>query len=288
MANRFLTLVAGIPKLLKRVIFPNDGLRIEDDDASHLLTLLAAAMSANGSLTLDVANGTRRLVINGNTTLNGNNTGDLTLGVPAAAVFSITGQELSVVDAGADKIPFWDDSAGNMAYATLGSGLTMTGTTLSASGETYYVNGDVSSSSTTVANVSGLACSIAAGEDILIELLGFCTTAATTTGIRLAVTGPALPTAVQLGGFIVASDSTVRSKSNVTAFATDWTVGSGPGGFNGGKFAGFAGLTGGGSLYLSTNGQQSHTAPGSGLSQQVAVAKDADEIFIDIEEPTEL
>ena len=58
--------------------------------------------------------------------------------------------------------------------------------------------------------------------------------------------------------------------------------------FNGGKFAGFAGLTGGGSLYLSTNGQQSHTAPGSGLSQQVAVAKDADEIFIDIEEPTEL
>lgn len=58
--------------------------------------------------------------------------------------------------------------------------------------------------------------------------------------------------------------------------------------FNGGKFAGFAGLTGGGSLYLSTTGQQSHTAPVSGLSQQVAVAKDADEIFIDIEEPTEL
>lgn len=301
MANRFLTLVAGIPRLLKRVIFPNDGLRIEDDDASHLLTLLAAAMSANGSLTLDVANGTRRLVINGNTTLNGTNSGDLTLGVPASAVFSITGQELSVVDAGADKIPFWDESAGNMAYATIGSGLTMTGATLSATGGnasgnasdgdtlaigfefprdglkvadvsgnhtltlgvsgnltgnrtvsyldpggnvsidlsahagltyrppvTLAIDGNVTSSSTTLTDVTGFACEIAANETMIIELLGWTATNLTTTGVGFAVTGPSSPVSVLVSGSQVTSVSGLRSEIGVTSFATGFVFATGP------------------------------------------------------------
>lgn len=45
-------------------------------------------------------------------------------------VFGLTGQALTADDPGADKIPFWDDSAGKMVYATIGDGLVMTGTTL--------------------------------------------------------------------------------------------------------------------------------------------------------------
>jgi hypothetical protein len=43
-----------------------------------------------------------------------------------------TGASLS--DPGADRLLFWDDSAGSMAWLTAGSGLTITGTTITASG----------------------------------------------------------------------------------------------------------------------------------------------------------
>lgn len=39
-----------------------------------------------------------------------------------------------LADPNADRIPFWDDSAGAYAYLTAGSGLTITGTTMTASG----------------------------------------------------------------------------------------------------------------------------------------------------------
>ncbi len=41
---------------------------------------------------------------------------------------------IPISDPGADSLLFWDDSAGKVQYATLGTGLTMTGTTLSATG----------------------------------------------------------------------------------------------------------------------------------------------------------
>ena len=44
------------------------------------------------------------------------------------------GQNLGSQDAGADKLVFWDDSDSKLTYATIGTNLTMTGTTLSASG----------------------------------------------------------------------------------------------------------------------------------------------------------
>jgi hypothetical protein len=40
----------------------------------------------------------------------------------------------ALVDPNADRILFWDDSAGTYAYLTAGSGLTITGTTITASG----------------------------------------------------------------------------------------------------------------------------------------------------------
>lgn len=44
------------------------------------------------------------------------------------------GQVLGSEDAGADKLVFWDDSDSKLTFATIGTNLTMTGTTLSASG----------------------------------------------------------------------------------------------------------------------------------------------------------
>lgn len=56
----------------------------------------------------------------------------VTLGASLTDVLSLSGQVLSAVDAGADKIKFWDDSAGKETYATIGEGLLMTATTLSS------------------------------------------------------------------------------------------------------------------------------------------------------------
>jgi hypothetical protein len=60
---------------------------------------------------------------------------------PGIDLSELTSAELEVIqnignlgDPNADRILFWDDSAGAFAYLTLGSGLSITGTTISASG----------------------------------------------------------------------------------------------------------------------------------------------------------
>jgi hypothetical protein len=44
------------------------------------------------------------------------------------------GGEITADDAAADKIVFWDDSAGKLTYLTVGTNLTITDTTIDASG----------------------------------------------------------------------------------------------------------------------------------------------------------
>lgn len=58
--------------------------------------------------------------------------------------------------------------------------------------------------------------------------------------------------------------------------------------FNGGLFGGFAGMTGGEARYLSVTGLSSGSPPATTghISQQVAVAKNATNLFVDIEETT--
>ena len=59
----------------------------------------------------------------------------VSIGATATDVLKMTaGQSLGAFDAGADKLVFWDDSDSKLTYATIGTNLTMTGTTLSASG----------------------------------------------------------------------------------------------------------------------------------------------------------
>jgi hypothetical protein len=62
----------------------------------------------------------------------------VTLGATVADVLGLTGQQLTADDpgAGADRLVFWDHSAGRLRYLTLGSGLTITDTTIDAAGGT--------------------------------------------------------------------------------------------------------------------------------------------------------
>lgn len=67
-------------------------------------------------------------------TLAGTNSGDVTLDSSVADVLTLTGQAISADDPGADRIVFWDDSAAKLTHLTVGTNLTITGTTLDASG----------------------------------------------------------------------------------------------------------------------------------------------------------
>jgi hypothetical protein len=68
--------------------------------------------------------------------------GSVTIGTSAADVLSAAAGEITADDAAADKIVFWDDSAGKLTYLTVGSNLTVTDTTIAATGsgtKTYTV-----------------------------------------------------------------------------------------------------------------------------------------------------
>lgn len=63
------------------------------------------------------------------------NSTDVSINANATDVLRMNpGQILGSQDAGADKLVFWDDSEGKLTYATIGTNLTMTADTLSASG----------------------------------------------------------------------------------------------------------------------------------------------------------
>jgi hypothetical protein len=63
----------------------------------------------------------------------------VTLGATVADVLGLTGQQLTADDpgAGADRLLFWDHSAGRLRHLALGSGLTITDTTIDAAGGGY-------------------------------------------------------------------------------------------------------------------------------------------------------
>ena len=86
----------------------NTGLKVLDTDASHCLSIVPGSnLSAARTFTITTGDANRTLSLGA----------DLT--IPA--------------DPNADTILFWDDSAGATAWLTLGTGLSITGTTISAS-----------------------------------------------------------------------------------------------------------------------------------------------------------
>lgn len=63
--------------------------------------------------------------------------GSLSIASTANSVFSASSNTLGAIDAGSDKIVFWDNSAGSageLKYLTLGTNLSITGTVLNAAG----------------------------------------------------------------------------------------------------------------------------------------------------------
>jgi hypothetical protein len=60
--------------------------------------------------------------------------GSVTIGASAADVLSVAAGEITADDAGENKIVFWDDSASKLTYLTVGSNLTITDTTIAATG----------------------------------------------------------------------------------------------------------------------------------------------------------
>ena len=62
-------------------------------------------------------------------------TGDtVTITTSAADILSVSSGAISGVDPGADRIVFWDDSAGKLTYLTAGTGLSISGTTITSTG----------------------------------------------------------------------------------------------------------------------------------------------------------
>ena len=64
--------------------------------------------------------------------------GEVTVAASAADVFSATGSEVSADDPGADKLVFWDDSAGKLTHLAVGSGLSINDTTIALSNTVDY------------------------------------------------------------------------------------------------------------------------------------------------------
>lgn len=60
--------------------------------------------------------------------------GSISIGASAADVLSAAAGEITADDAGSDKVVFWDDSAGKLTYLSIGSGLLISGTEITATG----------------------------------------------------------------------------------------------------------------------------------------------------------
>ena len=155
-------------------------------------------VAATGRTSLELGDSATRSVGTGSGTVAAGNDSrfhdSVTLGAALTPIFTLTGQALGAVDHGADRLLFWDDSAGTLAPLTLGTNLSITGTTINASGGSG--GGDVSLSGTPVAGqaaewtngttIQGVAVtgtgSYAKGTGPLLTLARFSTEATITAG----------------------------------------------------------------------------------------------------------
>ena len=87
--------------------------------------------------------------------------------------------------------------------------------------EHYMRTVDFTSSSTAVADVSGMSCSVATNEKLLIEIVGFQAGGASGDGIKIAFTGPSSPTHVRYSLTHFTTVAVVRSDAAATSFNTD-------------------------------------------------------------------
>ena len=105
------------------------------------------AVSGQNTVQADGVADTLTLVAGSNVTITTNNSNDsitiaaagggggsVSVGTNVTDILSISSGDIVADDAGADKFVFWDDSGNKLTYATLGTNLSMSGTTLNSSG----------------------------------------------------------------------------------------------------------------------------------------------------------
>ena len=151
-------------------VIRDDRLTIQDNaDTTKQFVFEASAITTATTRTLTVPNANTTIVGTDvaqtltNKTINGTNNTitnvSLTTGVTGILPLANGGTGVNLADPNADRIMFWDDSAGATAYLTAGSGLNITGTTLTATAvqdATYTSSGNVIATSSLLTLNHGL------------------------------------------------------------------------------------------------------------------------------------
>ena len=162
------------------------------------------------------------------------NSTDATVGATASDVLKVAaGQVLGAFDAGSDKLVFWDDSESKLTYATIGTNLTMTSTTLDASGGGGSANmvqdfsaptstGEFQDGARLVADAYGTAPSATAGTLVNFgntspSLVGAQSVATAATGMLTVVTDAASGDELLVEGVIKMSSNTGWSTAKMGA-----------------------------------------------------------------------
>lgn len=143
------------PTITTDITIPNTGLHLLDTDSSHDLILAPGSnLTADRTLTITTGDADRTLTISASATISGTNTGDVTLsGTPDYITIANQVITVGLVDLAADvtgDLPLANlaqasaaskllgrgsaSGAGDYQEITLGTGLSMSGTTLSATG----------------------------------------------------------------------------------------------------------------------------------------------------------
>jgi hypothetical protein len=104
----------------------NPVLRLTDGSTNDDITL-----TGSGSVSISRTSGTE-------ITITGSAAGGLSLGASVTDILDLTGSTLSADDAGADKIVFWDDDPGKLTYLTVGNGLAISETEITATGTASF------------------------------------------------------------------------------------------------------------------------------------------------------
>ena len=162
------------------------------------------------------------------------NSTDVSINANASDVLRMAaGQVLGAEDAAADKLVFWDDSEGKLTYATIGTNLTMTADTLSASGGGGSANmsqsftaptniGEFQDGARLITNAYGTAPAATAGTLVSfgatnVTATGAQSNAAAATGMLTVVTDAASGDELLVEGVIKLSTATTTTLLPTTA-----------------------------------------------------------------------